>query len=292
MRPTEVHFRAVRIRSRIIGRRPLALVAAVALGAGLSACGHKEAHPTSADTEGPYVDAGPISYQVQLSRQLNPFAIEDRTYLTGVDSPPLKPDEMWFAVFMWAKNGTHQDATTTNSFDIIDTQGTKYYPVSINPAINPFAWTAQTLRPQRHEPRAGQHRLLRPHPGRRAAVQAQHGGVLEPPAHAPDLRAGAAVRAVHGVTRSLTDDDSSGGPEPPPPHGPSTPPDLRFNPLATGIGVFAGVAIPIVVVGYTRSAGPNNTIILIGVAVGLLAGIIAGIWVAHRDGRVWRGPQL
>jgi hypothetical protein len=90
----------------------------------------------------------------------------------------------------------------------------------------------------------------------------------------------------------LTDDDSSGGPEPPPPHGPSTPPDLRFNPLATGIGVFAGVAIPIVVVGYTRSSGPNNTIILIGVAVGLLAGIIAGIWVAHRDGRVWRGPQL
>jgi hypothetical protein len=56
--------------------------------------------------------------------------------------------------------------------------------------------------------------------------------------------------------------------------------------------VFAAVAIPIVVLGYTRSAGPNNTIILIGVAVGLLAGIIAGIWVAHRDGRVWRGPQL
>ena len=148
----EVHFRAVRIRSRTIGRRPLALVAALLLGAGLSACGHKESHPTSADTEGPYVDAGPISYQVQLSRQLNPFAIEDRTYLTGVDSPPLKPDEMWFAVFMWAKNGTHQDATTTNSFDIIDTQGTKYYPVSINPAINPFAWTAQTLRPNGTQP--------------------------------------------------------------------------------------------------------------------------------------------
>ena len=89
----------------------------------------------------------------------------------------------------------------------------------------------------------------------------------------------------------MTDVDSSRGPEPPP-RGPSTPPDLRFDPLATGIGVFAAVAIPIVVVGYTRSAGPNDTIILIGVAVGLLAGIIAGIWVAHRNGRVWRGPQL
>ncbi len=89
----------------------------------------------------------------------------------------------------------------------------------------------------------------------------------------------------------MTDDDRSGRSEPPL-RGPSAPPDLRFDPLATGIGVFFAVAIPIVVVGYTRSAGPNSTIILIGVAVGLLAGIIAGIWVAHRDGRVWRGPRL
>jgi hypothetical protein len=77
-----------------------------------------------------------------------------------------------------------------------------------------------------------------------------------------------------------------------PPSGPSTPPDLRFNPLATGIGVFAGVAIPIVVVGYTRSAGPNGMLIAIGVIAGLLAGLVAGLWVSHRDGRVWRGPQL
>lgn len=89
----------------------------------------------------------------------------------------------------------------------------------------------------------------------------------------------------------MTDDDQSRRPEPPP-RGPSTPPDLRFDPLATGIGVFAAVAIPIVVLGYTRSAGPNGTIILIGVAVGLLVGIIAGLWVAQRDGRVWRGPRL
>ncbi len=67
---------------------------------------------------------------------------------------------------------------------------------------------------------------------------------------------------------------------------------MRFNPLATGIGVFAAVAIPIVVVGYTRAAGANITIIAIGIAVGLVAGVIAGVWVAHRDGEIWRGPQL
>jgi hypothetical protein len=89
----------------------------------------------------------------------------------------------------------------------------------------------------------------------------------------------------------LTDDDRWRGIEPPS-RGPSAPPDLRFNPLATAIGVFAGVAIPIVVIGYTRASGPNGTIIVIGVVAGLIVGLIAGLWVAHRNGRVWRGPQL
>ena len=71
--------------------------------------------------------------------------------------------------------------------------------------------------------------------------------------------------------------------------GPSAPQDLRFNPLATGIGVFTAVTIPVVVFGYTRAAGPNTTVIAIGVIVGLLAGLIAGLWVDHRDGRSGAG---
>lgn len=67
---------------------------------------------------------------------------------------------------------------------------------------------------------------------------------------------------------------------------------MRFDPLATGIGVFTAVAVPIVVVGYTRPAGVNTTIIVVGVVLGLLAGFFAGLWVAHRDGVVWRGPRL
>ncbi len=78
----------------------------------------------------------------------------------------------------------------------------------------------------------------------------------------------------------------------PPATGPSAPQDLRFNPLATGIGVFAAVTIPVVVFGYTRAAGPNPTVIALGVIIGLLAGLIAGLWVDHRDGYVWRGPRL
>jgi trimethylamine:corrinoid methyltransferase-like protein len=77
----------------------------------------------------------------------------------------------------------------------------------------------------------------------------------------------------------------------PPAIGPSAPPDARFNPLATAIGVFAAVSIPIVVVGFGFS-GANATIVVIGVAAGLIAGILAGVWVSQRGGQVWRGPQL
>lgn len=78
----------------------------------------------------------------------------------------------------------------------------------------------------------------------------------------------------------------------PSPHGPSSPPTLRFDPFASAIGVFFAIAVPIVVVGYTRSGGTSKAIVAVGIVVGLVAGLLAGIWLAHRDGRVWRGPQL
>jgi hypothetical protein len=88
----------------------------------------------------------------------------------------------------------------------------------------------------------------------------------------------------------------SDGPRVPPrarrSEGPLTPQTLRFNPFATGLAVFTGIAIPCFVLGYTRPAGANVLIIVIGIAVGLVAGLIAGLWVAARDGRIWKGPQL
>jgi hypothetical protein len=127
-------------------------VGALALGLGLSACGDKVSHPTVADNEGVYVDGGQVSYQVQVSRQLNPYNSEDVGYLKGVSATPPKADEEWFAVFLWAKNESHSNQTTTNSFDITDTQGNRYYPVAVDPALNPYAWSAQTLQPLGTEP--------------------------------------------------------------------------------------------------------------------------------------------
>jgi len=127
-------------------RRLFLVVGALLVVLGTTACG-QIAHPTSSDNEGVYVDAGPLTYQVQISRELNPFNIEDKEYLSGVTAPAPAPDQEWFAVFLWAKNETHSDHVTTNSFDIVDTIGKKYYPIPINAAINPYAWTATALKP-------------------------------------------------------------------------------------------------------------------------------------------------
>jgi hypothetical protein len=142
--------RALRSVPRL--RRLPLLAGTLALALGLSACGDKVSHPTVADNEGVYVDGGAVSYQVQVSRQLNPYNSEDHEYLKGVSATPPKPNEEWFAVFLWAKNETHSNQTTTNSFDITDTQGNRYFPVAVDPNVNPYAWTAQTLQPLGTEP--------------------------------------------------------------------------------------------------------------------------------------------
>lgn len=138
-------------------RRLLAIPCAALFALGLSACGHRSGDPRTADAnnDGDYVDAGPITYQLQVSRELNPYSLEDRSYLLGVSSTALTPQQEWYAVFLWARNQTGKSATTTDSFQIVDTQGNHYYPVAINTALNPYAWTAQTLAPSASEPAPG-----------------------------------------------------------------------------------------------------------------------------------------
>jgi hypothetical protein len=130
------------------------LACALPLVLGLSACGARGGKSTVSDSEGFYVRAGQITYQVEISRQLNPFDIEDKSYLKGIPAgtPAVKPDEMWFAVFLWAKNQSKTTATTSNSFTITDTQGNVYHPLALDPSVNPFAWTPQTLQPLGTEP--------------------------------------------------------------------------------------------------------------------------------------------
>ncbi len=138
-------------------RRYWIVACAGVLALGLAACGNKLAHPHVADAnnDGFYVDAGPVTYQLQVSRQLNQYSTEDSGYLVGLPSNIAQPspDQLWYGVFMWAKNqSTSLAHPTTDNFDIVDTQGNKYYPIQLKSAVNPYAWTTQTLQPLGTEP--------------------------------------------------------------------------------------------------------------------------------------------
>src|SRR5919199_5407545 len=120
--------------------RRLALIALLALLA--AGCASKNTNVTEAQTEGLYMDVGPLLYQVQISRYLNPADAEDATYLTGLpNGVPAQPPKgtTWFGVFMRVQHVTKQTYTPTTQFVIRDTQGQEYRPIPLDPKVNPFA---------------------------------------------------------------------------------------------------------------------------------------------------------
>jgi hypothetical protein len=127
-------------------RRVLILTAVALLALPLAACGNKEAETTFGATEGAYLNVGNLTYQVQISRQLNPNDNEDKGYLVSVpeDQRELGPDQAWFAVFLIAFNETDKTATTANTFTITDTEGNLYTPLTMG-ADNVFAWRGGTI---------------------------------------------------------------------------------------------------------------------------------------------------
>jgi hypothetical protein len=127
----------------------LALAAALAAG-----CGSQNKHYADANNIGSYVQAGPLYYQLQVSRQLNPFTPEDSGYIKGLSTSEQKiaTNQMWFGVFVWAQNKTDKTYRTTDKFDIVDTQGNVYKPLKLNPAVNPYVWTSEPLAPGTSEP--------------------------------------------------------------------------------------------------------------------------------------------
>jgi hypothetical protein len=129
------------------------LACVLGLAVGMAGCGHSN-HPPTSENDGVYVTAGPITYQLQVSRELNQYATEDRQYIAGLPAgaSSLSPTQEWYGVFLWAKNQTRSPQTTTANFDIVDTQGKHYYPMAINPSLNPYAWTSQSLGPGATEP--------------------------------------------------------------------------------------------------------------------------------------------
>jgi hypothetical protein len=128
-------------------RRVAALLLLCALALVAAGCGDKESVVTEGQ-EGVSVDLGGLTYQVQLSRFLNPNDIEDAYYLRGLPaSTDLDPgkDAVWFAIFMRVKNPSDETLTPTTKFTISDTEGNKFEPVVIDEKLNPFVYLPEPL---------------------------------------------------------------------------------------------------------------------------------------------------
>jgi hypothetical protein len=130
--------------------RLLAVLAGVAAGLALAGCGSPQVTGigVAATDEGTYLTVGHLKYQVQLSRQINPYDTEDRDYLKGL--PPglsLGTSDIWFGVFMRVENDTSAVHAATSDYSITDTQRNTWRPVRLNLGQNLFAYHARTLGP-------------------------------------------------------------------------------------------------------------------------------------------------
>jgi hypothetical protein len=138
-------------RARKLFLSAASILAALALGA----CGDSHTRVTTGTYAGesgqnaPYLDVGPLIYEVQLSRELNPSDTEDSSYLAGLPAAQrtLRPGEEWFAVFMQVYNesSSAHPAATANDITISDTEGNVYSPVQ---PVNEFAYRAGPLAPK------------------------------------------------------------------------------------------------------------------------------------------------
>jgi hypothetical protein len=128
--------------------RKLTLLALVLLAASaLAACGESHTKVSTGTYAGesganaPYLDVGPLIYQVQLSRQLDPYSVEDSAYLQGLAPAErkLQPGQEWFGVFLQVYNDRSQALPAASDLTITDTQENRYLPI-VPTATNEFAY--------------------------------------------------------------------------------------------------------------------------------------------------------
>lgn len=125
----------------------------------LSACGDSHTKVTTGTYAGesganaPYLDVGPLKYEVQLSRELNPANTEDAAYLQGLSEAERKlaPGQQWFAVFVQVYNETNHDLPSARELTITDTQGNAYIPI-VPSAVNAYAYRPGLVPPKGQMP--------------------------------------------------------------------------------------------------------------------------------------------
>lgn len=139
-------------RKTAAGRLALAAVAALACATALSACGNANIRETSGTYAGeggvaaPYLSVGALEYQVQISRALNPYDVEDEAYLRDVpeDERELSPGEEWFGIFIQVYNKTDSAHEDASEFLVSDTEGHVYRPIAVG-SSNLYAYEPGTI---------------------------------------------------------------------------------------------------------------------------------------------------
>lgn len=123
------------------------LVGALLVSLTFAACGYNQTEPvTHGENESVNVQAGNLVYQVQISRALNPDAVDDRQYLEGVDpaEASLSAEDQWFGVWVRAQNTTDTPHESTEDIKVLDASGNEYEPIEIDES-NPFKYSARMI---------------------------------------------------------------------------------------------------------------------------------------------------
>ena len=94
--------------------------------------------------------ADQLSFNVVISRFLNPDDVEDSAYVVGQPDPP--PGEEYFGVFIQVHNDGEEEVTIPEDFRVVDTLDTTYEPV---PSESPYALPlGEALGPNEERPEA------------------------------------------------------------------------------------------------------------------------------------------
>src|SRR5258708_14404700 len=118
-------------------RTLIGALAAVLAALALSACGNSHSKVTTGTYAGesganaPYLNVGPLIYEAQLSRQLNPTNSEDASYLQGLGAAEskLQPAEERFAVSTQVYNTGKHNERPAETLTILDTASNPHPPL-------------------------------------------------------------------------------------------------------------------------------------------------------------------
>jgi hypothetical protein len=114
------------VRSRARLSAAFLLAAALILGTLGVGCGGDDESKLSVE-EGEPLELGDLTYNISITRFLNPGDVEDKAYLSG--QPELANDKLYLAVFMQIENESDESQPLPEEFRVIDTEGTEYRPL-------------------------------------------------------------------------------------------------------------------------------------------------------------------